>query len=245
MKVALMQPYLFPYLGYFDLVNHVDRWVVFDEAQYIRRGWVNRNRILHPQRGWQYIGVPVCKAPQTTPIRDIMIHNDVDWKRRMISQVEHYRKSAPFYGQVRKLLEQIFEPHFSRIVDLNVHSLQKTCEYIGMDFRSDLISDLPLTRSQIHDPPDWALELCAAIGADEYVNLPGGRELYPDSRFREQGLRLTFRDLPPMMYDCPGYDFVPHLSIIDVLMWNRPESVLDHLHRYANKDVPAGQEGVG
>ena len=237
-----MQPYLFPYLGYFDLIHYADRWIVFDEAQFIRRGWVNRNRILHPQHGWQYIGVPVSRAPQQTPIREIVIHGEGDWKRRMCSQIEHYRKTAPNYRRVRDLLIRILEPDLSRIVDLNVRALSMVCAYIGLDFRYDLISNLPVIRSRINGPEDWALQLCELTGADEYANLPGGRGLYRYSEFENRGLKLTFRELPRMSYDCPGYDFMPDLSIIDVLMWNEPENVMEHLRLNENQDTTSRQE---
>ena len=91
-----MQPYFFPYLGYFHLINSVDEWIIFDTPQYIRHGWVNRNRILHPKSGWLYITVPLVKHPQNTPINEIKIANQKDWKRLILAQLNHYKK-IPFY----------------------------------------------------------------------------------------------------------------------------------------------------
>ena len=90
-----MQPYFFPYLGYFELIARVDRWVVFDVVQYNAKSWMNRNRILHPKEGWQYITVPVEKAPRGTLIRDIRVKDMVDSRERVLGQMVHYKKKAP------------------------------------------------------------------------------------------------------------------------------------------------------
>ncbi|MCA9171698.1 MAG: WbqC family protein, partial [Planctomycetales bacterium] len=97
MIVGLMQPYFFPYVGYFDLIHEVDLWVVFDTVQYIRRGWMNRNRVLHPDTGWQYINVPIDRCPQTTAIEQVQIVATHDWRSRILGQLQHYRRHAPGY----------------------------------------------------------------------------------------------------------------------------------------------------
>jgi len=99
MKLGIMQPYFFPYLGHFDLINYCDQWIIFDKIQYIRHGWVNRNRILHPTEGWQYITVPVKKRSRDTLITDVEVADRSDWKRRIVNQVVHYKKHAPFYQE--------------------------------------------------------------------------------------------------------------------------------------------------
>jgi len=90
MKLGIMQPYFFPYLGHFDLIYKTDRWIVFDTPQYIRQGWVNRNRILGPNSGWQYITVPTRKHHRDNPIRDILVKEGKDWRERVCRQLEHY-----------------------------------------------------------------------------------------------------------------------------------------------------------
>ncbi|MBN2466493.1 WbqC family protein, partial [candidate division WOR-3 bacterium] len=87
-----MQPYFFPYLGYFDLIYRTDRWVVFDTAQYIRHGWVNRNRILHPSSGWQYITAPLRQHHRDTPISGVLVKEGRDWRDRVCGQLVHYKK---------------------------------------------------------------------------------------------------------------------------------------------------------
>jgi hypothetical protein len=107
--IAAMQPYFFPYLGHFDLLNMADLWIVYDPSQYIRHGWVNRNRTLHPTSGWQYITVPLKKHPYTTPINQIEISDDDGWIVKIFRRLEHYRMDAPYYSQVIRFLEDSFQ----------------------------------------------------------------------------------------------------------------------------------------
>src|SRR5678815_4096817 len=106
MKLGIMQPYFFPYLGYFDLIHRVDEWVVFDTAQYIRHGWVNRNRILHPTEGWQYVTVPIQKHLQDISICDVQIVSGGGWRERLERQLHHYRRRAPHYDAVMALVHE-------------------------------------------------------------------------------------------------------------------------------------------
>jgi len=231
LKLAFMQPYLFPYLGYFDLINYTDRWVVFDLAQYVKQRWMNRNRILHPNQGWQYISVPVRKAPLSTTISMIQIQNEIDWKARIYNQIDHYRTKAPYFKQVRLLLESSLEPSFTGLSELNVHTLRVICGYVGIEFNFELASELGLEMSGIKTPDEWVFQLCERTGAKEYANLPGGTSIYDSSLFAQRGIKLTFRNLPALKYECIGYQYEPGLSILDVLMWNSPQEVHGFLNR--------------
>lgn len=225
MVLALMQPYFFPHLGYFDLIHRVDRWVVFDTAQYIRRGWVNRNRVLHPRAGWQYVIVPVRKHPRDTPITGIRIVEGPEWRARIEGQLQHYRGHAPYFEPVMALVRDCLatdEPSLSR---LNVSALGKVCGFLGLSFQPHLLSEMELRLGPIDGPGDWALRVAEALGASEYVNPPGGSSLYDAETFADRGIRLTIQSPVAFSYACPGYRFEPSLSILDVLMWNSPASV--------------------
>jgi hypothetical protein len=232
MKLGLMQPYFFPYLGYFDLIYQTDLWIVFDTVQYIRRGWMNRNRVLHPHQGWQYITVPVRKHPRHTPIRAIRIADDLPWRQKIMGQLQHYRKHAPYFSQTMDLVTSCLESHETSLARLNVRCLQRVCEYLDLDFNVRFLSEMNLQLGPINAPDDWALQIALALGAEEYVNPPGGEGLYDAQKFADAGVKLTIRHLPPMEYACPGYEFIPNLSIIDVLMWNDPAQVRAHLERH-------------
>ena len=108
MKVGIMQPYFFPYSGYFSLIKATETFILLDEVQFIRHGWIERNRILKPNEGWQYIHCPIEKHSRETRIRDIEIRNQENWKNKILAQLIHYKKKAPYYNEVISLLETIF-----------------------------------------------------------------------------------------------------------------------------------------
>jgi hypothetical protein len=232
MKLALMQPYFFPYLGYFDLINISDRWIVFDSVQYIQRGWINRNRILHPKEGWQYIIVPRKKHGTQTAIKDVEVSTAPKWPRRILAQIQHYQKGAPYYGETYQLVEECLAVKESSLSRLNVAILEKVCRYLGMSFHYEYFSEMVLELGPVEGPGDWALRIAASLGAKEYVNPPGGKTIFDPSRFQAAGIKLNIRNLPHMEYNCRGYNFVPDLSIIDVLMWNPPEKVKGYLDEH-------------
>jgi hypothetical protein len=231
-----MQPYFFPYLGYFDLINYSDRWIVFDTVQYIRHGWINRNRILHPVDGWSYIIVPVI-ASRETVIRDVRIVEDAKWKKRILGQLQHYKKRAPYYYDIIKMVEEILSFDTDRISKLNVFALQKLCSYLKIQFNYTFFSDMDLDVGVIQHPGDWALQIAIATSAKEYVNPPGGETLFDREEFEKSQITLTIRTQPLMQYECPGYQFIPGLSILDVLMWNSPDKVKQYLDQKGSQQV--------
>lgn len=220
MILGIMQPYFFPYLGYFDLINCVDRWIVFDTPQYIRHGWINRNRILHPQRGWQYLTVPLQKHKQTTRIMDVRISTREKWQDRMMGQIQHYRQRAPFFAETIGLVDTSIRLATESICQLNVHILGAICGVLGIGFEPLFFSEMGLHVGDVKGPGDWALHIASALGATGYVNPPGGESLFEKDRFQAEGIKLSIRRFPTFTYSCPGYVFEPDLSVIDVLMWN-------------------------
>ncbi|MCZ7574941.1 MAG: WbqC family protein [Ardenticatenaceae bacterium] len=233
MKLGIMQPYFFPYLGYFDLINYVDKWIVFDTVQYIRHGWINRNRILHPQEGWLYIVVPV-KPSRDSYIRNVTVDNGHDWKQRIIGQLGHYKRKAPYFHETVALVRECLDPEETSISRLNTNALSKVCERLGIGFDYRVLSEMDIELGPVEGPGDWALRISEALGAEEYVNPPGGVDIFDEAMFAASNIKLTFRRLPPLEYTCRGYEFIPNLSIIDLLMWNKPEFIKGYLdeHRY-------------
>jgi hypothetical protein len=235
MKLGIMQPYFFPYLGYFDLINVTDFWIVFDSVQYIRHGWINRNRVLHPVEGWSYIVVPVKSSRETT-IREVIIAEDRKWKKRILGQLHHYKKKAPYYRTTFSLVEECLDIDTSSISQLNVSILSKVCAYIGIKFDFSFFSSMNLKLGPVEGPGDWALRISEAVGAKEYINPPGGENLFNRSKFAESNVKLIIRNLPHLVYECPGYQFTPNLSVIDILMWNSPERVKAYLDMQSGKN---------
>jgi len=217
----MMQPYFFPYLGYFALIAAADEWVVFDTPQYIRRGWVNRNRVLSSGRdGWKYIRIPVGKASQMTPISQMKTATSSDLYADITNSLDEYRCwQAPFYDETLQLLDACLSETSDDLTQCLVHCLSQTCDHLQVPFSPRLYSSLNLAVPADPQPGDWALHTAAHLGASEYLNPPGGRGLFDVSAFRDAGIHLTFLDhkLPPYQQRA---EFVQGLSIIDVLMWN-------------------------
>jgi hypothetical protein len=227
MKLGIMQPYFFPYLGYFDLIERTDRWVAFDVVKFTAKTWMTRNRVLHPTSGWQYINVPVGKMPSGTPIRDIRIRDKSAALTRILGQLEHYRRHAPYYTKVVDLVQTTFTATESdRLVDLNVQSQAQTCAYLGIPFDWSVCSEMDLCLNGIEHAGQWALRISQQLGAKEYINPPGGKEIFDPREWTDAGIELSFTTSPTFRYDCSPYEFCEHLSILDVLMWNESEAVL-------------------
>jgi hypothetical protein len=216
-------------LGYFDLINSVDKWVVFDTAQYIRHGWVNRNRILHPKSGWQYIIVPLKKHSRNTPISEIEISRGMDWKSRILGQIMHYKKQAPLFEEMIGFVETCLSDGDTTLSRLNVSILGKVCERLEIQFDYNYFSEMDIELAPIEDPGDWALGISEAMGASEYVNPPGGMSLFDARKFADKGIKLTIREFKNFEYPCGRHKFIPGLSIIDVFMWNSLCKIKEYL----------------
>jgi hypothetical protein len=227
--LGIMQPYFFPYLGYFQLIASVERGVIFDTAQYGRKSWMNRNRILDGKGGWQYINVPVSTTLGTS-IQATAVIDHSSALQRILSQMEHYRGKAPFYQKVRELVRLTFESVTGNgIGDLNAQSLKVVCDYLGLAFNWTPHSAMDLHLPPIDHPGQWALEISSQLGARRYINAPGGREIFVAREWEERGIELRFLDLTPFVYRTEPYAYIENLSILDVLMWNEPGEVTAYI----------------
>lgn len=235
MKLGIMQPYFFPYMGYFQLIGAVDRWVVFDVVQYMRHHWVNRNRVLKPGSSWQYITVPLARHQRETLIKDVMVDMRQDWKTRILAQLEHYKKKAPFFKDTLDFLRDCFfsaDARTESLSALNTLYLRKTCERIGVGFDFSICSEIGLDLGDIDGPGEWALRISEALGADEYINPEGGRGIFAPEKFSAKGIGLKYILPKPSPYVQKGYEFVQGLSIIDVMMWNSADEISRMLSEY-------------
>lgn len=231
MKVAIMQPYFFPYIGYWQLLNAVNEFVLFDDAQYIRHGWVNRNRILKPSGGWQYIVVPVKKHDLATPIKDVLPDSDKDWKGLIFRQLAHYRKKAKFYGETMRLVEDaLMNNSGESIAQINCLAIERLCRELNIETTIKLSSRQGYSYEDVSDPGEWALRMSEQMGADEYINPIGGSELFDKRKFKSSNIKLSFIESGEIVYS-QGDGFQSSLSIIDVLMFNGIEGARKLLTR--------------
>jgi hypothetical protein len=227
MRLGIMQPYFFPYLAHFGLIAAVDRWIVFDTSQYTPRGWMNRNRVLHPQGGWSYVTVPLANGSIGIRTQDALLLDPPAARRSVLGKLSHYRRLAPHYAAVASLVEEAFRDDDRSLVRLNLRGLRAVCRYLGLPFRADVLSELDLALPAGLGPGDWALEICAALGADGYLNPAGGQALFDPAAFAARGIDLCFAEAAEFRYPTGRLQYEPGLSVLDVLMWVAPDQALD------------------
>ncbi len=225
MRLGIMQPYFFPYIGYFSLIKHVDEFILFDTPQFIRHGWIERNRIKNAGGGYVYISVPLLKHSQKTAIQNILINNEMDWKNKILAQLVHYKK-APYYKEVTEMLRALFEKEYLDIVTLDKVTLEKVCEYLNIDTEIKVFSQMNLEIEQVLAPDEWALNICKAIpGANEYWNPPGGKAFFDVSKYDKAGIDIRFQEVEITEYQQGKNAFEAGLSIIDVMMYNSSQTI--------------------
>ena len=237
MKLAIMQPYFFPYIGYWQLINAADCFVLFDDAQYIRHGWVNRNRILKPGGGWQYILVPLKKHCLTESIKNVQVHPDKKWKELIIRQLAHYKKKARYFDETNEVVYEIlFSINEQNIGAVNFNTILKICEYLGIKKEIIVSSEQNFNYADVGDAGEWALRIAEEMGAAEYINPAAGANLFNREKFTSSNIKLSFLKSKETVYSQRGA-FVPALSIIDVLMFNSIEGTKRFLNDYVIKSV--------
>jgi hypothetical protein len=214
MRLAIMQPYFFPYIGYFQLINAVDTFVIYDDVNYINRGWINRNNLLC-QGSAKKITLETEGASQNKLINEIGVGKN---RNKLLKMIAHCYSKASLYEVVYPLIEEILLQDEEVLSKFLAKGLRVICEYLGLDptwvVSSDLYKDNNL-RGQ-----DKIIAICDELGAKQYVNLPGGRSLYDNKKFEEKGVKLLFIEPGDVEYRQSSTNFIPNLSIIDVLMFN-------------------------
>jgi hypothetical protein len=223
-----MQPYLFPYLGYFQLIHAVDRFVVLDDVTYIKGGWINRNRLLDGREP-RFFTVPLSKASQNRRICDIDVAVG-PWNQKILPTFAQAYRRAPYRTEVLPLVERVLGDAAGAIGDLAVASLQVVCEFLSVD-----TAFIRTTRSYGNDGLKGQariLDICAREQATTYVNASGGRDLYSSEDFAARGIELRFVRTLDYEYDQGCHPFQPHLSILDVLMFAGRDRTVELLDRY-------------
>ena len=229
MKIGIMQPYFFPYIGYFQLLNMVDKYVVYDTACFSNNKWRFRNRILiNGAPG--FFRVKTLKASQNKKFSEIKVSNDIETKKNNIHALECAYAKAPHYSEVMPMLEHFLLEDHDNLSEYNVASNKLVCNYLGIKTEILLYSEMDCDND--HKRQYRIFDVCRTLGGDEYINAIGGMELYDFEEFRENGIELAFLKSDDIIYPQFGGEFVPDLSIIDVMMFNSVPEVQEMLNRY-------------
>lgn len=228
MIMAGNQPYFIPYIGYWQLINAVDIFIISDDYNYIDKGWVNRNRILQNGKA-AFFNIEIDHATSNKKIDQLFLSERMRTDKKLLQIRTVYRK-APYFEEGFALMSKIFECQEKNLADFLEYSIRCVCDYLGIGtkiIRSSSISGNAELKREYR-----IFDQCRYVGADTYINAIGGRALYGYDQFREEGIKLGFLQTDNITYQQFGQEFVPYLSIIDVIMFNSKEEIHKMLNQY-------------
>ena len=230
MKLAIMQPYFFPYIGYFQLINSVDEFVIYDNIQFTKKGWINRNRILLNEKE-QVITLPLRKDSDFLNVnqRFLSDHWPLD-RLKMLNRVEEAYRKAPQFEKVYPLFQKCLTVEESNLFSFIYNSIKEILSYLSITTKMTVSSSIELDHKLRSE--EKVLAICKAQKATTYINPIGGVELYSKERFKLNEVKLHFQKSNPINYTQYKNEFVPWLSILDVLMFNSKEKVQLYLKDY-------------
>lgn len=230
MKLGIMQPYFFPYIGYWQLMNAVDTYVIYDDVSFIKNGWINRNRILINGEA-KYFNLPTTGAGSFVQIKDVKLNPDPVLIGKLLKKLEVSYRKAPLYGEVMPLLERILTYETLSMVNLLEFQLREIAAYLGITTQL-LISSRDVKKDNSLSGQDKVIDICRSLKATEYYNAIGGQELYDSEAFSRNGISLYFLKTSSIIYPQYKNEFVCDLSIIDVMMFNPVEDIRKMLLAY-------------
>lgn len=226
MKVGIMQPYLFPYLGYFQLINAVDTFIIYDDVNYIKQGYINRNNVLVNGES-KRITVPVPGASSFSKINELQFSSDVE---KVLKTIQQAYSKKPFYADVYPLIEQVLLSPERSVPLVCQQAFREIFSYLEINKKLILSSELRYAREA--GAADKVINICQAVGGNAYINSIGGRHLYESEFFAAKGLSLSFIKMQDISYRQGNHAFQPNLSVIDVLMHCSPDDIKAYLLRY-------------
>ncbi len=215
MRVAIMQPYFLPYIGYFQLIGAVDTFVVYDNIKYTKKGWINRNRMLKNGSDLLF-SLPLAHASDSCFVSQRALSPHID-KQKLLNQIREAYRRAPHFEQAFELIRTIIDFEDANLFNYIMHSIRCVCAYLNLTTSVIVSSSLDIDHSL--KSQEKVIAICTALGAKQYINPEGGVELYSQERFENAGIDLKFLRANPVAYPQFGSDFVPFLSILDLLMF--------------------------
>lgn len=221
-SLAIMQPYFFPYLGYFQLIASVDKFVLLDDVHMIRQGWVNRNNILLQGKA-HLISIPVQKASQNKLICDLELVDSAMWREKMFKTLRQAYSKAPYFSDVEPLVASVLQFPNNSLSHFVLQSITSVAEYIGL--KTKFVPSSSVYLNAYLKGQERIIDICLQEHAGSYINAIGGQDLYSKKAFSDKGISLQFVKMRSVDYQQFGANFVPSLSIIDVLMFNSREQI--------------------
>lgn len=229
MKIGIMQPYFFPYIGYWQLINEVDEYVIFDDVNYIKRGYINRNTIMMNGR-IQRINLKIKDASQNRLIKDTKIAQTKEDVDSLLMTIRQAYSKAPCFASAYKLLERILYYETGDLTEYLSYQIRCVCDYLGIETK--ILRSSQIEKREGLKGEEKIIDICCCRGADYYINAIGGKELYHQSRFKEHGIELSFLRTNNLSYKQSHEGFTPNLSIVDVMMFNGEGDIKRLLNSY-------------
>lgn len=226
MKLGIMQPYFFPYIGYWQLLNAVDTYVIYDDVAYIKQGWINRNRMLLNGKDFMF-SLPLIEASSFKNINQIDI---VAGSPKFLKSIEQAYAKAPYFHQVFPLVYSIINYEDHNLARYVTNSIHRVADYLHISTKLLVSSDID--KNNALKGQDKVLHISEMLGATQYYNAIGGQELYSKEDFSKRNISLVFLKTNPIVYKQFKNDFVPWLSILDVMMFNSVEEIQGMLNNY-------------
>ncbi|MCC9043489.1 WbqC family protein [Myroides sp. M-43] len=231
MKIAIMQPYFMPYIGYFQLIKAVDKFIFYDDVNYIKQGWINRNNLLLQGQASLFT-LPLEKASSFSKINEVKLHPVLfeSWKKKFLRSIEQNYKKAPYFLEVYQLVRSVLDIDTSHISVLAKQGIIAVAQYLKLP-TTFVYSSTNYNNSELSGK-HRVMSICDQEQATVYINPIGGQELYDKEEFSLQGIELYFIQSIKKEYKQFNNEFVPWLSIIDILMFNSIEEVNIILDQY-------------
>lgn len=229
MKLGIMQPYFIPYLGYWQLMNAVDKYVIYDDVNYIKGGWINRNRILSNGSA-VYFNLPIIGASPNRLINEIEINNNEKAIKKCLRTIEGCYCKAPYYKDIYPLIEAVMLYPDTNLALFIKNSFKVIADYLNIDTQFILSSELE--KDNTLKGQDKVIHICKILGADEYYNAIGGQKLYSFNEFKRNNIKLSFIKTNITEYKQLRNNFILGLSIIDILMFNSKEECIRQLNDF-------------
>lgn len=235
-KVAVMQPYFFPYLGYFSLIDSVDHFMFFDDVQYLKKSWMSRNRLLNIEKNEPfYIRPELIKPEYKALYTSVLLDKNDDWKFKLLEQINIYKNKAPYFKQVKSLLENILEEKYDHLTTFNIASTIYIAKELNLNKKYDKYTDYNFWFDEKPGEGDWGRVIAKEVNASHYINSPGGETFIFPEKFSRDNMILGFIQPNLKKYNQLTDDFIPGLSIIDVLMFNGLEETSQLIKDYTIK----------
>jgi hypothetical protein len=230
MRLAIMQPYFLSYIGYYQLIASVDKFVVYDNIEFTKKGWFNKNRILLNNKEHLFT-IPLKHASDFLHVKERFLSDDsIKARKKILSQINNSYRKAPFFSDTSVFIEGIFLQNRQNLFDFIYHSINQICDLLQI--KTEIIRSSSLNIDHTLKSEDKVIAINKSLNATTYINAIGGQVLYDKKRFKDESIELVF--LKPKLLEYKQFDntFIPWLSIIDVLMFNSKEQVQDMLHQY-------------